>query len=1602
MQIVVTGSVNISPVANAGSGQSITLPTNTITLSGSGTDADGTVTAYQWTVISGPSTYNISNAASAITSVTGLVPGFYQFQLTVTDNNGATSTDIAQVTVNAAANIPPVANAGTNQTITLPANSVTLSGSGTDADGTVVSYQWAEISGPSAYSIANASSAITDITGLTVGTYQFQLLVTDNNGATGNAIVQITVNAAANIPPVANAGTNQTIILPENTVTLSGSGSDADGTVASYFWTETSGPATYNIINASSATTDITGLVQGTYVLELIVTDNDGGTSSSSVQITVNAAANIPPVANAGTDQTITLPTNTITLSGSGTDADGAVVSYAWTKISGPSAYSITDVSSANSTIRGLAQGTYQFALTVTDDDGATGSDTMQVIVNAGNIPPVASAGIDQTIILPTNTITLSGSGTDADGTIAGYAWAKISGPSSYSITSSTSASTSVTGLVQGVYQFTLTVTDNGGASITDTMQLIVNPAANIPPVANAGTDQTITLPTNTVTLSGSGSDADGTVASYSWTMISGPSSYTIINASAAVTGVIGLVQGVYQFQLQVTDNNGAIATDIMQVTVNAAVNIPPVANAGADQIIALPVNRILLAGSGTDADGTIASYAWTKISGPSSYTITSATSAATSVTGLVQGVYKFRLKVTDNSGSSSTDIMQVTVNAAANIPPVADAGTDQNITLPVNTVSLSGSGTDADGTVEGYLWTKVSGPSSYTITSATSASTSVTGLNQGVYQFQLKVTDNSGATSTDMMQVTVNAAANVPPVANAGTDQTITSPVSSISLTGSGTDADGTIAGYTWTKVSGPSSYTITSATSAATSVTGLTQGVYQFQLKVTDNRGGISTDMMQVTVNATANVPPVANAGVNQSITLPVNSVSLSGSGTDADGTIVGYSWTKISGSGSYTITSATSAATSVTGLTQGVYQFQLKVTDDSGATSTDVVQVTVNAAVNIPPVANAGTDQTITLPVSSISLTGSGTDADGTIASYAWTKISGPASSVIASASSASTNVTGLTEGVYQFQLKVTDNNGATTTDVMQVTVNPAADIPPVANAGTNQSIALPTNTVTLTGSGTDADGTVVSYVWTKVSGPASYTIASASSVITNVTGLTLGVYQFQLQITDNNGVIGISIIQVTVNAAPNVPPVANAGADQTITLPTNTVNLAGIGTDADGTVATYRWTKISGPSAYIITNGSSATTGITALTQGVYQFELKVTDNSGAIGTDVVQITVKALPNVPPVVNAGADQTITLPTNTVTLLGSATDADGTIASYIWTKISGPSSYTIQKITSASTSVTGLTAGVYKFELRASDNSGAITRDTMQVTVNPAPNVPPVAKAGPDRVITLPVNTTALSGSGTDADGTVVSYVWSQISGPSSSSIVNASSPVTDVSDLVQGVYKYQLKVTDNLGATSVDTMQVTVNKANIIPVANAGADQTITLPTDSVKLTGSGIDSDGFIEVYSWNEISGPSGSIVNANDSVTLVNNLTGGTYQFELTVTDNQGGVGKDTITIVVAEPRLNLDPPTTNSANVYPNPVTDVTTLEVTTAQAATSVKYVVSNILGRVMSQTTLAPGLTDMKVTIHMTNFAKGMYTVTVYFDNKQKQSIKLIKM
>ncbi len=207
-----------------------------------------------------------------------------------------------------------------------------------------------------------------------------------------------------------------------------------------------------------------------------------------------------------------------------------------------------------------------------------------------------------------------------------------------------------------------------------------------------------------------------------------------------------------------------------------------PIANAGINQYLANGTTSTTLYGSGshqqqpTNALTITMTNQWTLRSGPNTPTITNPSSQNTTVTGLTGGTYVFRNTVTNSKGASDFQEVTVVIPGATNINPIANAGPDQVITLPTNTANLNGSASsDPDGTISSYAWSQVSGPSTASITSAANATTSVSGLQQGVYVFVLKVTDNGGATSSDSVKITVNPAlANQPPVANAAADTVI------------------------------------------------------------------------------------------------------------------------------------------------------------------------------------------------------------------------------------------------------------------------------------------------------------------------------------------------------------------------------------------------------------------------------------------------------------------------------------------------------------------------------------------------------------------------------------------------------------------------------------------------------------------------------------------------------------------------------------------------------------------------------------------------------------------------------------------------------------
>ena len=268
-------------------------------------------------------------------------------------------------------------------------------------------------------------NAVVIIPDLTPGTYSIGLsgvaanCAVQNNPRDVDVTAGLTENtqfdvacALLNQPPVADAGMDQTVTDADDSgaedVTLDGSAStDADGTIVSWSWT---------VGGQEIATGEMptVSLAVNTYAVTLTVTDDGGATGSDDVMITVEAfVGNQAPTADAGPDQTVTDADSSgdedVTLDGSAsTDADGTIVSWSWT-VGGQ------EIATGEMPTVSLAVNTYAVTLTVTDDEGATGTDDVVITVSAPtvffatDIQPYFEAGLANCVQCHGATLQLAG-----------------------------------------------------------------------------------------------------------------------------------------------------------------------------------------------------------------------------------------------------------------------------------------------------------------------------------------------------------------------------------------------------------------------------------------------------------------------------------------------------------------------------------------------------------------------------------------------------------------------------------------------------------------------------------------------------------------------------------------------------------------------------------------------------------------------------------------------------------------------------------------------------------------------------------------------------------------------------------------------------------------------------------------------------------------------------------------------------------------------------------------------------------------------------------------------------------------------------------------
>ncbi|WP_396134999.1 PKD domain-containing protein [Chamaesiphon sp. OTE_8_metabat_110] len=614
--------------------------------------------------------------------------------------------------------------------------------------------------------------------------------------------------------------------------------------------------------------------------------------------------------------------------------------------------------------------------------------------------------------------------------------------------------------------------------------------------------------------------------------------------------------------------------------------------------------------------------------------------------------------------------------------------------------------------------------------------------------------------------------------------------------------------------------------------------------------------------TVNITVNnLPPTIETvlipnQINEGQTIQLKATAKDGGSSDN----LTYTWDL--GDGSQTVIGQNIVHQFVD---NGTYNVVLTVTDKDGGTTQQSTQLTVD---NVAP----------TLVVNkSINTNINQGEAITFIANYSDSGINdthtitwnfGDGSNPVSSVNNPSHQFT--KSGTHNVTVTVTDNDGASTTETIQVTVT---NLAPTIN-----TVNIPTNinegsTVQLTATASDSGNDTLTYNW--------YINGATTPIIGQTIDYNFansGSYPVKLDVIDSNGAITTQTIDVTIN---NLAPTINS-----ITIPTNikegeTVQLTATASDAGNDALTYNW---------YINNSTTPITGQTIdykfLNNGIYPVRLEVIDSDGAITTQTIDVTVK---NVAPTID-----NITIPTNikegeTIQLIATASDSGNDVLTYNW------------YINNATIPITGQTIdyiftdnGIYPVKLEVIDTDGALTTQTVDVTVtNVAPTIVKIVK--PDTIKEgEQVEFTAIATDVGINDTLTYSWNFGDNTNPTIGQIV--SHTFAD-----NGDYNVTLTVTDKDGAATTQTVAVTV--ANVAPVVVSILKPAKIDEGEEVEFMATATDA-GVEDTltYTWNF--GDNTEQSNGKN----VNHIfaDNGNYNIVLTVTDKDGAVTTQTVAVTV------------------------------------------------------------------------------------------------
>lgn len=1138
-------------------------------------------------------------------------------------------------------NTPPVADAGSDQTVDV-GQVVTLNGSGSsDADGDSLTFRWEIIVSPSgsAAALSDPTAVMPSFVAEVPGDFVIALVVNDGTVDSPPDDVVI-VTAPGNTPPVADAGPDQTVALG-STVQLDGTGSsDADGDTLTFFWTLSSLPPGSSAVlsDPTSPMPTLVADVAGNYVVELIVDDGQAGSLPDFVTITTD---NTPPVADAGSDQTVAVNT-TVMLNGAGSsDADGDPLTYSWslTPPAGSTAV-LSDPTAINPTFVADIAGTYIAQLIV--NDGSVNSLPDTTTISTSNTQPVADAGVDQTVDVDT-TVQLDGSGSfDVDGDALTYSWSFSVNPGTASLSDPGSVNPTFIPDVEGLYVVQLIVNDGSIDSDPDTATITVNVQPNTDPIAN---DDFASLNEDDfadIDVLANDTDADD-------------DTLTILNFGAANDGTVQQIgnllrytpdpdfNGSDSFSYTIDDGNGGEDTATVSITI-LPVNDPPVAND--DTAAAQEDTPVIVDALANDADVDGDTLTVLSVSQPPNGSVANNGADVTyTPDSNFAGIDTFTYTIDDGNGGQDSATVTVNVGGSNDAPmldPIGDRTVDEGAAL---TFTATASDQDAGDTLTFSLDSGAPTTASIDPVTGVFSWTPDEADGPGTFDVTIRVTDDGTPQLNDSetITVTVNEVNNAPELEPIG-DRTVDEG-QAVTFTAVAADTDEPANTLTFSLDAGaPADASIDPVTGAFSWTTSDGDGGNDFTItvRVTDDGAPALDDFETITVTVNAiNEPPVLDP-IGDRTTDEGSELSFTATATDPDSgdtltfsldagappgaaidpTTGVFSWTPDEAAGPDSVT-----------ITVRVTDDGTPVLDDS-----ETITITVNEVNEAPvldPIGDQSVDEGAELSFTALAsdvdepantLTFSldagappGAAIDPTTGVFSWTpdEADGPDSVTVT--------------------VRVTDD-GTPALDAFEtitITVNEINEAPVLDPIG-DQTVDEETE-LTFTATASDPDLPANALTFSLDAGaPAGAAIDPTSGAFSWTPGADdgPGTLDITVRVTDDGtpALDDFETLTITVNDV-NTAPTAEAGPDQNV-LDIDTVQLDGsASTDPDADTLTYLWQLQTGPSGGAVNFSDNAIVNPTATfnVPGAYTILLTVDDGVES-DTDTVLITVAAAPGI----------------------------------------------------------------------------------------------------------------------------------------------------------------------------------------------------------------------------------------------------------------------------------------------------------------------------------------------------------------------------------